>query len=93
MYHHLGAREGWKLVRLNRTSRSYAGIERSRDGAEVVAAFAFGKDEPRNRTFQAFEAYRLLSFAFVGGGATGELGEEWEVLAVMTALGIWHRKR
>lgn len=93
-YYHLGARQGWKLLRLDRTAQARDGAERSRDGAEVVAAFSFIRDEAvEYDALRVREAFRLLSFVFVGVGAAGELGEEWEVLAVVTALGIWHRKR
>lgn len=93
VHYHLGARKGWKLLRMNRAAQAREGAERSRDGAEVVAALAFGRDEVTDYGLRAYEAFKLLSFAFVGVGATGELGEEWEVLAAMTALGIWHRNR
>lgn len=80
---------------MNRAAQAHEGAERSRDGAEVVATLAFGRDEATNPyCFRAYcEPFRLLSFALVGVGATGELGEEWEVLAAITALGIWHRNR
>ncbi|KUI54580.1 hypothetical protein VP1G_01962 [Cytospora mali] len=84
VYYHLDARQGWKLVRMNRAARTLEGAERSR------ALSARGM------------ARRWLLRLLLGimgcrstdtGGGTGELGEEWEALAVITALGIWHRNK
>ncbi|ROV87337.1 hypothetical protein VMCG_10699 [Cytospora schulzeri] len=56
---------GWKLLRMNRAAQTHEGAERSRDGAEVVAIFSFGRDELTNYNFRVYEAFKLLSFAYV----------------------------
>lgn len=93
VYQHFGAVKGWKLMRMNRAAQTVEGAERSRDGAEVVAVLAYWRDGAMDYGYTGYEALKLLSFTFVGAGATAELGEEWALLAVMTALGIWHRNR
>lgn len=60
---------------------------------EVVALMAYGGDGERACGQMVHRALRLLSFTFVGTGATSQLGEEWTLLAVMTALSVWHRNR
>lgn len=55
----------------------------SRDGNEVVAVFAA---PPLSVT-------KKLAFQFVGAGETGEFGERWAVMAVISALGIWEKEK
>lgn len=37
------------------------------------------------------EQNRLFTLRFEGRGCTGELGDGWEVLAIVTWLGLWHQ--
>jgi len=74
-----GAGPGYKLVRL---SGRGAGGTVAGDGNEVVAVWAdYG-----------LSLSKVLCFGFLGSGATGELGERWAVMAVITALGIWDQQ-
>lgn len=57
---------------------------RGRDGAEeTVALWAAGS------TFGSVT--RAAKFEFVGSGATGELGDSWALMTVITFLAIWQR--
>ncbi|KAK4621820.1 hypothetical protein CLAFUW4_06733 [Fulvia fulva] len=87
---------GYKLVRLSGSESggkeegpqgSQAGSSRSArehgttsDGKEVVSVFADRSLASKNK---------VAIFAFVGGGATGQFGERWAVLAVVTFLRVW----
>lgn len=47
---------------------------------------------PRNGPWSlALEKNRLFTLRFLGRGRTGELGEGWEVNAIITWLGLWCR--
>ncbi|KAI1846667.1 hypothetical protein JX265_009030 [Neoarthrinium moseri] len=78
---------GWKLARLGACSQGSGGERNERslgetsDGKEVVAVWA------QNSGWSLTKAYK---FEFVGAGLTGEMGERWALMAVITALRIWH---
>ncbi|KAJ6020444.1 hypothetical protein N7540_005948 [Penicillium herquei] len=78
---------GWKLVRVSGPNRGSGGPRKQRDfgftsdGLEIVAVFAHNSS---NRMAKA------LRFAFMGTGLTGELGEVWEIMAVVSALQLWY---
>lgn len=82
---------GWKLVRLDREAESGPGEGSSRserlhgqtsDGKPVVAVVADNMSPSTNK---------IAKFHFVGAGATGEMGEEWAFMALMTAVRVWER--
>ncbi|KAE8353776.1 hypothetical protein BDV28DRAFT_132413 [Aspergillus coremiiformis] len=81
-----GYSSGWKLVRLSHTvgetsaSRSERTVGCSSDGREIVAVVA------HNASWSLTKGFR---FAFLGSGLTGILGEDWETMAVITAVHIW----
>ncbi|KAI9788275.1 MAG: hypothetical protein M1816_007041 [Peltula sp. TS41687] len=77
---------GWKLVRLGKTtgsggSRSVRSVGETSDGKEIVAVWA---------AKTTFTTSKLGKFHFLGAGMTGELGEEWAFMAVMSALRLWN---
>ncbi|GAB1320951.1 hypothetical protein MFIFM68171_11161 [Madurella fahalii] len=79
---------GWKLVRVgNDMSESYAGEEIDRadgltsDGKEVVAVWA-------NITATLT---KIGEFEFRGSGATGELGQQWSIMAAVSCMCIWQK--
>ncbi|KAI1179625.1 hypothetical protein F4777DRAFT_600420 [Nemania sp. FL0916] len=61
------------------------------DGKEVVAVWAPGGGSVFAATTK--DEALLLRFKFVGAGADGSLGERWAIMAVASALAIWHRER
>lgn len=77
---------GWKLVRLSNrvrsssTSRSRRGRGHTSDGKEVVAVVAHNS---------SWSMTKGVKFAFLGSGLTGALGEEWEVMVLMSGLQLW----
>ncbi|KAH7142590.1 hypothetical protein B0J13DRAFT_555821 [Dactylonectria estremocensis] len=76
---------GWKLVRLGAGegsggSRSERSAGETSDGKQIVAVWA----ENSKWTMS-----KCGKFHFIGAGSTGELGEEWAFMAVMTALRLW----
>ncbi|UNI23597.1 hypothetical protein JDV02_009407 [Purpureocillium takamizusanense] len=77
-----GFNVGWKLVRLDSAPvapyQDRAGKSYTSDGKEVVAVGA------QPRLFR-----RSPEFAFVGTGARGELGETFEIVAVMGFLRLY----
>ncbi|KAI0137395.1 hypothetical protein BJ170DRAFT_605712 [Xylariales sp. AK1849] len=84
---HLGSGTvGRKLVRLYVEADGVGGTRAVRDqgatsdGKEIVAVWA---DNPK------WSANRTGGFQFLGSGATGELGERFGVMAVITAVRIW----
>ncbi|CCF35983.1 hypothetical protein CH063_07655 [Colletotrichum higginsianum] len=76
-----GRSRGWKLVRLAQSAGS-AGF-RSSDGKEVVAVW----------TDAGLSMTKVAKFAFTGSGLTGELGERWAIMAVISGLAICERQR
>lgn len=55
----------------------------SSDGRAIVAVWAG----------TGIFASRVLRFRFLDAGADGGLGRRWAVMAVASALAIWHRER
>ncbi|OLN87438.1 hypothetical protein CCHL11_09106 [Colletotrichum chlorophyti] len=80
-----GRSRGWKLVRLARSVPHNAGPHtfKGGDGKEVVAAW----------TDAGMSMSKVAKFAFMGSGMTGELGERWAIMAVISGLAIFERQR
>ncbi|KAF7537374.1 hypothetical protein G7054_g3779 [Neopestalotiopsis clavispora] len=78
---------GWKLVRLSAEAAGPGGEREERahgassDGKEIVAVWAF---------YSGWSMTKSFKFQFLGSGLTGELGERWSVMAVITALRMWY---
>lgn len=77
---------GWKLVRLTSDAPDGRGGKRdvrgkgvASDGKEVVAVLIDRTTLTR----------KMAQVQFLGNGATGKLGDAWEIMAVTTALRIW----
>lgn len=79
----LGRSHGYKLVRLA-TDAGSGGGDIAMGGGEVVLVMA------RDRAFAWRKAAQIM---FQGSGAQGILGEHWQLVAGMTAIGIWDYKR
>ncbi|KAJ5608753.1 hypothetical protein N7528_009320 [Penicillium herquei] len=79
--------DGWKLVRVNGPNRGRGGPRNQRDfgftsdGLEIVAVVAHNSSSCMAKS---------LRLAFMGTGLTGELGEVWEIMAVVSALQLWY---
>ncbi|KAL2210655.1 hypothetical protein CC79DRAFT_1355301 [Sarocladium strictum] len=75
-------RGGWKLVRM--AGRNPHAQEPSKgftsDGFEVVAVAAWNVTKSMTKG---------MKFSFIGRGATGEFGETWEVVVVLTFLQLY----
>lgn len=77
---------GYKLVRLTGPvtgaggSRKVRDVGISSDGLEIVALIA------HNASMSMTKGFR---FVFMGTGRTGTLGEDWEVMTVVSALQLW----
>ncbi|CRK24319.1 hypothetical protein BN1723_013262 [Verticillium longisporum] len=73
---------GWKLVRLwgpeNRSGAAGPGF--ASDGKEIVAVLA--------RSMSASMTKSAL-FAFMGTGLTGQMGAQWELVALASAIQMW----
>lgn len=76
---------GMKLVRLS-TDAGHGGGDMATGGGEVVAVLYVGGMGHAKFSTRGF-------FMFQGTGAQGILGETFRVVAVMTAVGMWDRKR
>lgn len=76
----LGKHSGLKLVRLATDAGRGCGHVGS-GGGEAVAVLAFYGVRWR----------RAAAFQFQGCGAQGLLGQDWEVAAVVTAVGLWNK--
>lgn len=75
----LGRHSGLELVRLATDVAGSGHMEPG--GCEIVAVLAVcGLRRRRTATFQ-----------FLGSGAQGLLGSQWEAVAVMTAIGLWDK--
>lgn len=75
---------GWKLVRCDAEER-WDGVGQrgvASDGKEVVAVIAHNA---------SWSMTKGLRFALMGTGCAGVLGEEWEVMALVTGLQLWYR--
>lgn len=75
--------QGKKLVRLGPPPRADSTASTTSDGKEIVAVFNGAKVSFTKR----------LAFKFTGAGESGELGERWAVMAVISALSIWEHGR
>ncbi|CAI7594331.1 unnamed protein product [Penicillium glandicola] len=81
-----GLSYGWKLVRLAGPVNSVGGSRKERDrgytsdGLEIVALIA------HNASWSMTKGFR---FAFMGTGLTGTMGENWEIVVVISALQMW----
>lgn len=78
---------GWKLVRLNPDqptgrggSRGARDVGETSDGKEVVAAWS----ENSGMTLS-----KIAKFHFLGAGATGEFGDDWALMAALSAFRLW----
>lgn len=89
----LGTRKGWKLVWL----RGASGMARRTSGGEEVVAVAGHRSRTLMQPSQyyesndSWESHRLFSLEFVGAGRELGFGEPWEVMVVLTWLGLWAR--
>ena len=79
---------GWKLVRLGADNlpagrggeRGAREVGETSDGREVVAAWS----ENSRMTLS-----KIAKFHFLGAGATGEFGDEWALMAALSAFRLW----
>jgi hypothetical protein len=78
---------GWKLVRLGPDqpagkggSRGARDVGEASDGNEVVAAWS----ENSGMTLS-----KIAKFHFLGAGATGEFGDDWALMAALSAFRLW----
>lgn len=78
---------GWKLVRLSPElptgrggSRGARDVGEASDGKEVVAAWS----ENSGMTLS-----KIAKFHFLGAGATGEFGDDWALMAALSAFRLW----
>lgn len=81
--HRLGKTNGYKLIRLA-TDVGRGGGEVATGGGEVVYVMT------RHKVFAWNKAAQIM---FQGTGAQGVLGAHWQLVAAMTAIGIWDYKR
>ncbi|KAK9771986.1 hypothetical protein SCAR479_11305 [Seiridium cardinale] len=78
---------GWKLVRLRANAEGSGGERSARshgatsDGKEIVAVWTWHSGWSMTKSFK---------FQFLGSALTGEMGERWSVMAVITALRMWY---
>ncbi|KAJ1335918.1 hypothetical protein MN608_02662 [Microdochium nivale] len=81
---------GWKLVR--RSSEAFRGPGGERhardegttsDGKEVVAVWAHN---------QSWSMTKAFKFRFLGSALAGELGDRFDIMALVTALNMWHQE-
>ncbi|RSL74168.1 hypothetical protein CEP53_000517 [Fusarium sp. AF-6] len=81
----MGARAGWKLVRLGGGLQGLAeenGTQGSASDGEIVAVWA--RDD-------SWSPYKIGEMRFLGSGATGEFGRLWELMVVVSFVCIWCR--
>ncbi|RKU47251.1 hypothetical protein DL546_008842 [Coniochaeta pulveracea] len=78
---------GWKLVRLGSDQPTGKGgprgardVGEASDGKEVVAAWS----ENSGMTLS-----KIAKFHFLGAGATGEFGDDWALMAALSAFRLW----
>ncbi|KGO50723.1 hypothetical protein PEX2_063610 [Penicillium expansum] len=77
---------GWKLVRLAGPVSNVGGSRKERDrgytsdGLEIVALIA------HNASWSMTKGFR---FTFMGAGLTGTMGENWEIVVVISAVQLW----
>lgn len=77
---------GWQLVRLH----SDVGVQADRTGEGSVRATADGKEMVAVwAPYAGWSLTKAFTFQFLGSGASGELGERWATMAVITALRLW----
>lgn len=90
---YLGVKKGWKLVRAGTTSFAAHGGDGPAETTDAVIAVAgccpeqYVRSEGTQRVI--FEDRKLFSLMFMDAGLTSDLGEGWEVLVIITWLGLW----
>ncbi|KAL7818585.1 hypothetical protein V8C26DRAFT_428114 [Trichoderma gracile] len=92
---------GWKLRRVaaNYHSDAYADKDwdEDRDDEEDAAAYEYERLQEDNEVLAVWADAKGLSikkaakFQFVNSGATGELGEAWALMAVVSFVRVWQR--
>ncbi|KAK2759955.1 hypothetical protein FQN54_002691 [Arachnomyces sp. PD_36] len=75
---------GWKLVRLG---EHYDKDKKDEVEREIVALWA----EPKMFKMGNMSFTKAATFQFVNSGATGELGDVWALMAVVTFTRVWQR--
>lgn len=73
---------GWELVRLG-SERFRPGQSGWSGGEEIVAVFGEA----------SMSMHKKASFAFLGSGATGKLGERFANMAVITGMALWDEEQ
>jgi len=77
---------GWKLIRISGdTPDTPAGTSHVTEGAVA----SDGKEVVAVLTDYARISSKIAQFQFLGSGATGEFGDAWAIMAVVTALRVW----
>ncbi|KAI1880393.1 hypothetical protein JX265_002014 [Neoarthrinium moseri] len=75
----LGLRDyGWKLVWLEDPTNNLVD-----HGTSLGVVAVWSRCSSAN-------SKKMMGFRFLGKGSTGDFGKHWEVMAVVTALAIWH---
>ncbi|KAI0828095.1 hypothetical protein F5Y06DRAFT_308383 [Hypoxylon sp. FL0890] len=78
-----GAKSGWKLVHLPNQEHDDSEELQPNSRQEIVAVWAYAK----------VSMTKVLRFRYLGSGATGILGQRWNVMAAMTALRMYQRQQ
>jgi hypothetical protein len=80
---------GWKLVRT--TSKvTYGTAEGPNSRTREVASD--GKEVVAKLVDNTVLSSKVAKFEFLGSGATGALGDDWSIMAVLTALRLWQMR-
>ncbi|KAI8629559.1 hypothetical protein F5Y19DRAFT_433482 [Xylariaceae sp. FL1651] len=83
----LSVSSAWKLERKQSSGSEASGSSSGADASkpaekETVATLSFKRDSRS----------KMLTLRFEGSGTGGELGDRWAVVAILTALAIYHHK-
>ncbi|KJR81454.1 uncharacterized protein SPSK_01108 [Sporothrix schenckii 1099-18] len=75
-----------------------AARRRTSDGREIVALWATqrqedGDGDDDDDPSDVSSTQTVARFTFLGSGASGQLGERWALMAVMSGLAVWERAR
>jgi hypothetical protein len=84
-----GGSWGWKLVRI--TSNATCGTAEGPDSKAGEVA-GDGKEVVARLVDSTALSSKVAKFEFLGSGVAGELGDDWSIMAVLSALRLWQMR-
>ncbi|UKZ81350.1 hypothetical protein TrVFT333_009122 [Trichoderma virens FT-333] len=83
---------GWKLRRVTESyADAYAGLDDEKDDGEATTYENTDGEILAVWADATMSVKKAAKFEFINSGATGELGEAWALMAIVTFVRVWQR--